>query len=93
MYDIAASSLVDTVKAHSNTLWSMQVRSDEQVLVTGSADKDVKFWELKQETSENVCMVTTVMRNFLRPLLGAKDFEVNTCTDAEVDGRSPICTV
>lgn len=85
MYDIAASSLVDTVKAHSNTLWSMQVRSDEQVLVTGSADKDVKFWELKQETSENVCMVIIVMRKLLRSLLGTKGFEVDARTDAEVD--------
>ena len=30
----------------------MQVRPDEQVLVTGSADKDVKFWEFDQEDND-----------------------------------------
>ncbi|GJJ07205.1 hypothetical protein Clacol_001405 [Clathrus columnatus] len=52
VFDISGSSLVDTIKAHSNTLWSLQVRPDEQALVTGSADKDVKFWEFQQKTSE-----------------------------------------
>ncbi len=34
----------------------MQVRSDGQALVTGSADKDVKFWSLehKKATDESV---------------------------------------
>ena len=30
----------------------MQVRPDEQVLVTGSADKDVKFWEFDREDND-----------------------------------------
>lgn len=57
IYDIAASSLVNTIKAHSSTLWSMQLRSDGQALVTGSADKDVKFWEFEQKLSEEVRIV------------------------------------
>lgn len=34
----------------------MHVRADGQALVTGSADKDVKFWELEEKAadSENV---------------------------------------
>ena len=34
----------------------MHVRADGQALVTGSADKDVKFWEFEQKAadSENV---------------------------------------
>jgi U3 small nucleolar RNA-associated protein 12 len=47
VYDLASSSLVETVKAHTATIWSMHVRTDGQVIVTGSADKDVKFWEFK----------------------------------------------
>jgi len=47
VYNIAASALVDTVKAHTGAIWSLHVRPDEQRLVTGSADKDVKFWEFK----------------------------------------------
>lgn len=33
------------MKAHSNTVWSMQVRNNKLGMVTGSADKEVKFWD------------------------------------------------
>ena len=49
VYDVASSSLLETVKAHTSTVWSMHVRADGQALVTGSADKDVKFWEFEQK--------------------------------------------
>lgn len=32
----------------------MQVRPDELGLVTGSADKDVKFWEFTSKTVDKV---------------------------------------
>ncbi|KAH9943346.1 WD-repeat-containing protein [Epithele typhae] len=55
IYDIASSTLVDTLQAHSGTVWSIHVRPDETGLVSGSADKDVKFWdfERKPANSEN----------------------------------------
>jgi U3 small nucleolar RNA-associated protein 12 len=40
---------METVKAHSGTVWSLHVRPDEQALVSGSADKNVKFWEFEQK--------------------------------------------
>ncbi|KAL1944244.1 hypothetical protein VTO73DRAFT_3429 [Trametes versicolor] len=49
IYDIASSSLVDTIQAHSATVWSIHIRPDEQGLVSGSADKDVKFWEFERK--------------------------------------------
>lgn len=52
VYDIAASALIDTIQAHTATVWSMQVRPDSQALVTGSADKDVKFWEFEQKSTD-----------------------------------------
>ncbi|KAF7331839.1 WD-REPEATS-REGION domain-containing protein [Mycena kentingensis (nom. inval.)] len=45
IYDLASSSLIETIQAHTGTVWSLHVRADEQMLVSGSADKDVKFWE------------------------------------------------
>ncbi|KAF9247204.1 WD-repeat-containing protein [Melanogaster broomeanus] len=48
IYDLASSSLVETVKAHSATVWSLHIRPDQQVLVSGSADKEVKFWEFER---------------------------------------------
>ena len=46
IYDLASSALVETIQAHSATLWSMHLSRDGQGLVTGSADKDVKFWKV-----------------------------------------------
>ena len=49
IYDIGSSTLIETIKAHTGTIWSIHVRHDGQALVTGSADKDVKFWSLEQK--------------------------------------------
>lgn len=46
IYDLASSALSETVQAHSATLWSMHLSKDGLSLVTGSADKDVKFWKV-----------------------------------------------
>ncbi|KAF8076282.1 WD-repeat-containing protein [Lyophyllum atratum] len=56
IYDIASSSLIETIQAHTATVWSLHVRADQQALVSGSADKDVKFWEFerKDATGESV---------------------------------------
>lgn len=58
MFDVASSSLIETVKAHSGTVWSLHVRADGEALVTGSADKDVKFWafEHKNAGEDSVCL-------------------------------------
>ncbi|KAI0638283.1 WD-repeat-containing protein [Trametes polyzona] len=53
IYDIASSSLVDTIQAHTATVWSIHVRPDEQGLVSGSADKDVKFWEFERKPANS----------------------------------------
>lgn len=44
MFDIAASTLVDTVKAHEGAIWSMKVHPDGKSVVTGAADKTANFW-------------------------------------------------
>ena len=52
VYDIASSSLLESITAHTATVWSMHVRADGQALVTGSADKDVKFWDFEQKPAD-----------------------------------------
>ncbi|KAI0069150.1 WD-repeat-containing protein [Artomyces pyxidatus] len=52
LYDLSSSSLIDTIKAHESTVWSMHIRPDEQALVTGSADKDIKFWGIEWKPTE-----------------------------------------
>ncbi|KAG5456154.1 MAG: WD40-repeat-containing domain protein, partial [Olpidium bornovanus] len=46
LYDIQSASLVEKIEtAHDGAIWSLQVRPDKRGLVTGGADKDVKFWD------------------------------------------------
>ena len=61
IYDLTSASLVETVKAHAGTLWSMHVRPDGRGLVTGGADKDVKFWDIEEKpvNEDDVCQRTT----------------------------------
>jgi len=61
IYDLASASLVETVKAHAGTVWSMHIRPDGCALVTGGADKDVKFWDIeeKQVNGDDVCRRAT----------------------------------
>ncbi len=47
LYDLSSSSLLETFAAHSGPIWSLHVRPDGRGLVTGSADKDVKFWDFE----------------------------------------------
>jgi U3 small nucleolar RNA-associated protein 12 len=51
LFDIAASSQLDKISAHEGAVWTMQVHPDGKSLITGSADKSVKFWnfEIVQE--------------------------------------------
>ncbi|KAG8527033.1 uncharacterized protein KY384_008462 [Bacidia gigantensis] len=47
MFDIASSSLLDTVKAHDGPIWTMHVHPDGRSLATGSADKSAKFYNFE----------------------------------------------
>lgn len=51
LFDIASSTLIETVKAHEGPIWTLQVHPDGRSVVTGSADKSAKFWnfEIVQE--------------------------------------------
>lgn len=47
LYDVAASVLLMRYEAHKGPVWSVDVRPDGRGLVSGSADKDVKFWDFE----------------------------------------------
>jgi WD40 repeat protein len=48
---VPSSALIDTVKAHSSTVWSVHLSPDGKVLASGSADKEVKFWEFEHDAT------------------------------------------
>jgi U3 small nucleolar RNA-associated protein 12 len=45
LYDLSSSSLIESVEAHEGAVWGLQVRPDKTGFATGSADKEVKFWD------------------------------------------------
>lgn len=47
VFDIAASTLLDTIKAHDGPIWALHVHPDGKSMVTGSADKTAKFWNFQ----------------------------------------------
>ena len=47
LYDVGSSTLIEVTKAHSAEIWGISLRPDGKGLVTGSADKDVKFWDFE----------------------------------------------
>lgn len=51
LFDIASSSLIETVKAHEGPVWTLHVHPNGESMVSGSADKTAKFWtfEVVQE--------------------------------------------
>lgn len=47
LYDVGSSTLLETFKAHATEVWGIAVRPDGKGLVSGGADKDVKFWDFE----------------------------------------------
>lgn len=47
VFDIASSTLLDTIKAHDGPIWSLHVHPDGKSVVSGSADKTAKFWNFQ----------------------------------------------
>ncbi|CAH1224432.1 WDR3 [Branchiostoma lanceolatum] len=47
IFDIGSGSLLQSVDAHQGALWSIAVSPDKRSLVSGGADKLVKFWDFE----------------------------------------------
>ena len=51
LIDLASGAIVtNDADAHEDCIWSMDLSPDGRILVTGSADKHVKFWSLEEKT-------------------------------------------
>ncbi|KAG8728474.1 hypothetical protein FRC12_021726, partial [Ceratobasidium sp. 428] len=74
VFDLASSSLVQSIQAHSGAIWSLHVRSDKVAMVSGSADKDVKFWEFERKTEEGSKFIGRIVTvNHIRTLKMTED--------------------
>ncbi|KAJ5887767.1 hypothetical protein N7495_007808 [Penicillium taxi] len=47
VFDIASSTLLETIHAHEGPIWSLHVHPDGKSMVSGSADKSAKFWNFQ----------------------------------------------
>lgn len=47
LFDIASGEMIEEFDAHESSLWSLCVLPDKRGIVTGSADKSVKFWQFE----------------------------------------------
>ncbi|KAL8723863.1 MAG: hypothetical protein Q9181_007127, partial [Wetmoreana brouardii] len=47
VFDIASSTLIETVKAHDGPIWTLHVHPDGRSMATGSADKSAKFFNFE----------------------------------------------
>lgn len=47
LFDIAGSVKLEDVDAHQGAVWSICLAPDQRGFVSGSADKEVKFWEFE----------------------------------------------
>lgn len=47
LFDIAGGKILEDVEAHRGELWSIAVCPDKRGFMTGSADKEIKFWEFE----------------------------------------------
>jgi U3 small nucleolar RNA-associated protein 12 len=47
LFDIASSTLLESVPAHEGAVMALQIHPDGRSLVSGSADKSAKFWKFE----------------------------------------------
>lgn len=47
LFDIASSTLIETVKAHEGPIWTLHVHPNGKSVATGSADKSAKFFNFE----------------------------------------------
>lgn len=58
--DIASGEIIFSIKAHEKEIWSIDIKrppanSDEAIsIVTGSADRNVKFWDIETQTKDDM---------------------------------------
>lgn len=53
LFDLASGHMLETLDGHDGAVWSISLAPDQRGIVSGSADKTVKFWEFELVKDEN----------------------------------------
>lgn len=59
-FDVPAGMAIETLEAHQGPLWSIAIHPSGLSAVTGSADKEVKFWEFEMAQTEQGSQLSMV---------------------------------
>ncbi|KAI4863895.1 WD40 repeat-like protein [Hypoxylon rubiginosum] len=62
LFEVATGTLLDSVTAHEGAIWSLQIHPDGRSIVSGSADKSAKFWNVKVVQEEVLGTTRTTSR-------------------------------
>lgn len=81
LYDVASAASIESVKAHDGAVWTLRVHPDGRSMVTGSADKSVKFWrfEIVQEEVPGADRTTPRLRLVHTRTLKVSDDILSVC--------------
>jgi U3 small nucleolar RNA-associated protein 12 len=87
LFDIASSTLIESVAAHEGAVMALQIHPDGKSLVTGSADKSAKFWkfEVVDEDIPGTRRTTSKLRLTQTRTLKVNDDVLSVCFTP--DGR------
>lgn len=47
IFDLKSQTPLQTLRGHTNTIWTVDVSPDNSMVVTGSEDRTLRFWEVK----------------------------------------------
>ena len=50
---MSSGSLLEEVAAHQGAVWGLSLTPDKMGIISGSADKSVRFWEFELISPEN----------------------------------------
>ena len=91
LFDLHSASMLQRYEEHSGAIWSLDVKSDGTSVCTGSADQDIKFWDIELITKYvDSAAVKTLDLECTRTLTMQEDV---LCVKFSPDGRFVACSL
>ena len=53
IYEVATGDLIEEIEAHDSEIWSIALLPDKKSIVSGGADKQLKFWDFQLKKSDD----------------------------------------
>ena len=50
LWDLTTQHCIETLIGHRSEIWGLDVNKDENLIVTGALDQELKFWDIDTET-------------------------------------------